>query len=219
MNDKKMSGLICLIITLVVIGCGKQATTEAEKIDSAELKKVALLEAEFLAGMDSIKLQAELDSIKAAMALWTVGTFVDNFGDPTKDKFLTSKVEGTFSNSATTMSELYVEVLLTKKNGAIFLHEYALTRPAVKPISSMQIQMKNEAGKTQIVNSSGEWSQDGGLKIPNHIGDFYIGNYDKFRKFLLSSNGEIKVVIFDDYSSSYSFRINTKGLKDAYNSL
>lgn len=56
---------------------------------------------------------------------WTLEYYVDEFDEPTDEAFLYAKnISGTFSNSATTDSNLYVELVLDKENFGIFLYEY-----------------------------------------------------------------------------------------------
>ena len=43
---------------------------------------------------------------------WKLGTFNNEFGEPTKNKFIKASVLGSFSNSATSNEYLYVEILL-----------------------------------------------------------------------------------------------------------
>ena len=95
----------------------------------------------FLDGMtleEMIALQSELetrisDAKNAAGAsdptntgIWEVRYYVDEFNNPTTEGYITTKdyVVGTFSNSATTNSELYVIWLIDKSDVAIKLVEY-----------------------------------------------------------------------------------------------
>ncbi|HLT71100.1 MAG TPA: hypothetical protein VKZ75_00545 [Cyclobacteriaceae bacterium] len=151
---------------------------------------------------------------------WKLGAFVDQFGDPTDEKYVRTEVEGVFKNSATSGSNLFVEVLLDKTSAGIFLHEYSRTRPAEKLIGGAQIQMKNSANQKIVINTSGEWNQSGGIRIDNYIGE-YVQNYDfsKFKSFIQKSKGQIKVVIFDDYSSVYSFSIDATGFTKEFSQL
>lgn len=50
---------------------------------------------------------------------WENRTYVDEFGDPTTDKFSNVIVEGTFSNSATINSKLFVSVKMSPSEGGI----------------------------------------------------------------------------------------------------
>ncbi|MBP8640443.1 MAG: hypothetical protein KBI01_06035 [Oscillospiraceae bacterium] len=58
--------------------------------------------------------------------LWGQSYYVDNFNQPTDETFICNTVTlvGTFSNSATTNSALYANVLVDGENIAIMLYEY-----------------------------------------------------------------------------------------------
>lgn len=57
---------------------------------------------------------------------WIIRYYVDEFNQPTDEPYVINKshIQGTFSNSATTNSRLYVELLVDKGNVCIFLYEY-----------------------------------------------------------------------------------------------
>lgn len=70
--------------------------------------------------------------------IWSVSYYVDDFGEPTKEKYIknTQLISGYFSNTATQNSDLNVKILITdKSNIDIMLYEYARNNP-VKAISS-----------------------------------------------------------------------------------
>lgn len=58
--------------------------------------------------------------------VWEVQYYVDDFNQPTDDGFVTNKnyFVGQFSNSATTNSQLYVQVLADGTDVVFFLYEY-----------------------------------------------------------------------------------------------
>jgi hypothetical protein len=199
------------LIVLLISSCQGPPRESVNHIDSAAIKRQ----------QDSIvqarKQQVE-DSLSAVVAQmfgkWEVGAFVDNFGDATNGKFVSTFVEGEFSNSATTSSYLFVQVIMDRESAGIFLREYQASSPPQKFSESVQIQMKNERGKTLLFNTSGEWNQSGGIKVVNNIAGYYHWNFRKFRDFLKNSNGKVKCVIFDKYSSVYRFTLNSVGLAE-----
>lgn len=70
--------------------------------------------------------------------IWTVGHYVDEFGEPTKQGYITnsSSIKGAFSNTATQDSKLNVNFLISDStNISIQLYEYAGNNP-VKAHSS-----------------------------------------------------------------------------------
>lgn len=143
---------------------------------------------------------------------WTINSFVDEFGEPGKDKFVQTTTYGTFSNSATANSYLKAEILITTKNAGIFLHEYHDNEPAQKFIGTGTIRLKNQDAKDITIYSYSEWSRTGGLLISDD-------NYKKLKAFILNSTGAIKVVVYDEYSSVYNFSFDISGFANNYREL
>jgi hypothetical protein len=143
---------------------------------------------------------------------WQQGSFVDEFGDAEKGKFIKTFTVGTFTNSATSKETLYVQLLFTLKNAGLFLHEYGSDHPAEKFIGSGKIRLKNDQGKELTVFSYSEWNQEGGISVSGE-------NYRKLRDFLSASKGSVKVVVYDDYSSTYNFVIDGTSFAKSFSSL
>ena len=64
--------------------------------------------------------------------IWTVGYYVDDFGEPTKEGYIrnTSHISGLFSNTATQNSDLNVGFLISNSSDiSIMLYEYARNNP------------------------------------------------------------------------------------------
>lgn len=85
------------------------------------------------------------------LGTWKVNHYVDDFGAPTKDGYITTEtpIAGTFSNSATQDSELLVALLIEKNlSMAIQLYEYARNNP-VKAYGSdsYDIKVRDKDGK------------------------------------------------------------------------
>lgn len=83
---------------------------------------------------------------------WTKGSYVDEFKEETGEYFAANidYIEGTFSNSATNGSKLYVQVIADKEDVAFMLYEYG--RNQVKNANSRyndkyNITMKDSAGR------------------------------------------------------------------------
>src|SRR5690554_5110664 len=85
-------------------------------------------ERDFLASLDS----SSTETRYKLNGLWDVNTFVDNFGDATNDKYISTNIVGKFSNSATANEILYVKIIMTKSSAGIFLHQYSADKPAQK---------------------------------------------------------------------------------------
>jgi hypothetical protein len=86
--------------------------------------------------------------------MWTNTFYVDDFGNPTKDGYIvnTSLITGTFSNSATTNSDLNVKFLISNSNDiSIILYEYAGNNP-VKSYGSTEYSVLVLDNKGQKLN-------------------------------------------------------------------
>lgn len=201
---------VVILLAVLCFSCEKKVA-DTSYVDSVRRTADSL---KLQKANDSIALVKAKEELNAIFGKWEVKSFVDNFGDPTKEQYLISFIEGKFSNSATSNSYLFVEVLITKKSAGIFLKEYDVARPPQKFSGSVQIQMKNEKDEKLILNTSGVWNQTGGIRLDNNIGDYYHGTFKKFKDFIAKSSGPIKVVIFDDYSSVYNFSITPADFSD-----
>lgn len=143
---------------------------------------------------------------------WTLSSFVDDFGDDTKNKFIETTTEGTFSNSATMNSFLGVRILFTKKNIGLFMHEYNYGRSPESFIGDGSIMMKNSDGVVVKGYTGNKWNNGGGIAINGN-------SYTRIKNFLMKSKGEIKVNVKDDYSSTYDFTINADGFAEKFKEL
>jgi len=162
-------------------------------------KSVSTLEVE------AIK-EAELYKFKHA---WDCGTFVNEFGEPTNKKYIYIDIIGSFSNSATTNSICPVHFLVNKRGTiGIFLYEYG-RKEAAYFIGEGKLLMKNAKGEVCKGTITDKWSQGGGLRI----------NSSNVISFLKRSSGFIKVVIRDEYSSEYRFKINANGFTEMWNKI
>lgn len=151
-----------------------------------------------------------------SMGIWRVYYYVDDWGDPTDQPYVTnnSYIRGTFSNSATEGSALNVDFLIDKNNIAIRLYEYAGRNP-VKAYADTNytIQMKDKNGSTYTISAR---EREGGdrLFIKTQKG------YDLFIK-ALKQKGKLKFLIErDGRLDKYSFAIDdTSGFEAAYKKL
>jgi hypothetical protein len=140
---------------------------------------------------------------------WEVYNFINNSNDETDKQYILFHTEGVFSDSNTSESNLIVEVLFTKTASGIFLHKYDSSNSPLTFKEGAKIDLKNEFGGTLNFYSNYKWNQEGGLRVSGTA-------CKKFRDYLDQSFGEVKVVIENNYSSSYKFTINTTGFSEAY---
>lgn len=163
------------------------------------------------------RLEEKQDSIRQAQIIyenrpWKKNVFVDEFGVKTGSEYILTSVEGDFSNTATHRSDLFVNIIVTNRNVGILLYEYSKDRPAVKFIGSGSIMLRNSINERVTVETVREWGQSGGLLV----GGIHSSN---FKRFIENSEGEIQVVIQDNYSSIYRFSIDATGFEEEYEKL
>lgn len=149
------------------------------------------------------------------LGIWSVKYYVDDFGDKTKKGYISNfnKIDGQFSNSATTNSRLKVEILLdSSEESAIRLYEYAGNHP-VKAYSvtsySILVKDKNGAKYTlDAVNGSDRLLLSASSSNKLHS--------------ILKLGGIVSFVVVesDNRINNYSFSIkNADGYNNAYTSL
>lgn len=74
--------------------------------------------------LDGLETSSPSPSVKSG---WDIYSYVDEFDNPTDDWYISNieYLKGTFSNSATTKSDLEAMFLIDDEDVAIFLYEYA----------------------------------------------------------------------------------------------
>jgi len=95
--------------------------------------------------------------------MWSIGYYVDEFGEPTKQRYIknTTSLKGTFSNTATQNSKLNVDFLIDDSSKiSIMFYEYAGNNPVKSNAqmgTSYHVLMQDKDGKRfelRAVNSS-----------------------------------------------------------------
>lgn len=213
-----MKAKIALLLFWIVLQL-PSCTSEQNRSSNLTQKSAeqAILDSLANARQDSIK-KAEAELKEIANRPWKAGYFTNEYGEQTKEKFIMTSVIGEFSNSATSNEFLLAEVLVKKTAAGIFLHEYNAQNPPQKFVGTARIKLKNSDGKELEIFSSSPWNQGGGILISNFTLVEGAESYDfsGFRNFIKKSEGEIKVVIYDEYSSSYRFSIKSKGFVEEF---
>jgi len=134
-----------------------------------------------------IKEKARLDSIKLAninnLGIWNIDHYVDDFGAATKEPYISTFVTGTFSNSATTNSELNVRLLIDKDDIRIQLYEYAGNHP-IKGEGLIMFKIRDKNNKEYNLRAHN--SDYGNTTIESE--------YNKLFKNILLLGGNIKFV-------------------------
>ncbi len=145
---------------------------------------------------------------------WEISNYVDDFGDKTKEKYVRQSAFGSFSNSATTNSDLVVGILIDKKNIRFQLKEYGR-----HPVNSGSINFKMKRNDSIIGKFTMSAYDYGYIQFPDW--DSNKNNEIKKLKKTLLQGGEIKFHgEINSYSrSTYNFILNCDYLKNALKEL
>lgn len=144
---------------------------------------------------------------------WETGAYTDEFGLPTGDKYIGADCYGTFSNSATTNSNLYAFVQIDKENIGIMLWEY--NRNLVKGTYDYEyydITILDENGTKHYFTGT----------IYKSSSRVYFKDSDRNSVLnILKNNDSVKIYLKSTkYSvSTYLFTVNTKGFTSIYNTI
>lgn len=95
-------------------------------------------------------LRDSTEALRRSESSWALQHYVDDFGDATEDAYLSRTVSGTFSNSATTNSELNVKFLVEKGKVSIKLYEYGdnVVNGSQSYPDEYEIKVRNDQGET-----------------------------------------------------------------------
>lgn len=150
---------------------------------------------------------------------WEIDNYIDDWGDDTEDQYLRTIVNGTFSNSATTGSDLQADVFFDKDHFWFRLLEYSGdTTPTIYSTGHILIMLKIGDSKYDTTLPIAEAGSNN---------DIYLKNYYKLFPILLNAlkNEEpeikIKIAILNDYASpqEFNFIISGTGFNKLYNKL
>lgn len=152
-------------------------------------------------------------------AEWKIGNVVDDFGDPTGEKFVYTFVDGTFSNSATASSPCFIRVLaqyevkpFPKEKWVFEIHEYDLNNPVnnFSSSSDASIKFKDDSGKVYSYDTKN-------FKYANYW-NILAGTKGLEFTNLLFNNQNIKAAVVCE-STRYNFEIPTSGARDVLTSV
>lgn len=138
---------------------------------------------------------------------WFVGNYVDDFGDETGKKFLTTGYKlGTFSNSATTDDRLLWRLMIDESSVAIELLEYGSY--LVRAVNKEEYSIKVKDEDNEICTFYGY----------NFSDRVRIG-YSDIEPFLhlFATKNNLRIILAGEYYSSYKLgTISTEGFKELY---
>ena len=144
---------------------------------------------------------------------WELGEFVDEFNRPTGNKYVSTTVSGTFSNSATTNSDLYASVQVTSSDIAIMLWEYgSYLVKGTYDTNNYSITVLDQNGAKHYLSGT---MHKNGTRV-------YLSSSDREDLLsLLQTSGTLSFYLeFSKYSrSTYLFSVETDGFSSLYSEL
>lgn len=154
------------------------------------------------------------DSIRLAnvnnLGIWEVRYFVDDFGERTKEGYITTKksIYGTFSNTATQNSDLRVDfIIASEKSVAVQLYEYNGNNPVKGYKDTYRVLVQDGSGERHTLSAS-NWDSD---RLSFSRTSYGKGKSDAEKMFdilLKGGNIKFKIVDSDRSSTEYNFAIS-----------
>ncbi len=140
--------------------------------------------------------------------LWKLEQFVDEFGDKVGEKYCTLPyVKGAFSNTATSGSNMFAKLFITKDRILFKLLEYDDV-----PV------IGDDYFTILVKDSKGHKSTLIGKQAGEHIviSDYYDSDDFVLFKSLLKKGGKMQFVLKGEYESKYRFTMNVDGYVDIF---
>lgn len=188
--------------------CGDSYTEAIPKTDKHEYtseitKKATVSETGIKTFTCSVCGDSYTETIEKVKSNWKTGTYVDEFGDSTDSNYIIGTFTGTFSNTATTKSDLTVFVYLEPTLDAIQfrLVEYGSNIAEFDSYDSATLKTKDSSGNVKEYDL-----------IP--YGDLYSLDVSLVQSVV--TNEELSFVITEG-SSTYWFSTDNLGLSDLLN--
>lgn len=195
---------ICIFATICVnlIGCSS-SETKIDNIDTQSTETSSTTSEE-----DSVSDVSNDVSESSAGNSWKVKNYVDEFNDPTDEKYISYVGVGTFSNTATTDSTLVLSVLY---DGSLYvkLYEYgsSLVTNSYSHSVEYTVMVKDEDG--QKSEYEGTMYSDSGDRVK-------IWGSELIEKFKSNKTLKFHIVNNDRPTTTYDFTIDTSGFKEVY---
>ena len=153
---------------------------------------------------------------------WKINYYVDDFGDKTNTGYITNitPIIGTFSNSATTNSDLSVRILVSDSSSVdIILNEYGTMR--VKAYSAQAYSVKIKLDDNSVATCWAHMDKNSDrLSVDSKVN--FWGNPKGESKLhnILMNNNDISIVIKEPNSlTEYKFSFENIGYSNIYNNL
>ena len=139
---------------------------------------------------------------------WFVGETVDEFGDSTGSTFCYTTCMGTFTNSATSGSDLAAGVYYVSSRQVFLFRLLEYNKTDATYLSSSDISIKCKVDEYVFDDTLLGEAPNGYLILPSNN-----NSYKKIYDYLIEGK-EVRTVIYID-NSKYSFDISGNGFKDA----
>ena len=147
-----------------------------------------------------------IDKIKSD---WSIVNEVDKFGDKTSSENVSGLFKGSFSNSATSGSDLHVYVYYSRQypeTTLMYLVEYGSHPAMFDGYDTVTLEIKDDNGKVSSYNMTS-------------LSQGFLASTDKSLSNTIKNNKESKIVItaVSKYGSTprtYSFKVNNIGLSE-----
>ena len=153
--------------------------------------------------------------------IWTTGNYLDEFGEKTGEKFVTNKnyIRGLFSNTATTDSDLNVEILVDENTFCIMLYEYE--KYLVKSVGSTKYNVHIKYGDKKLSFSDVPIYTDR-ITIGTTLSNFKskVEEFEKLRD-IFKKGYDLQFVIYESGRSTtqYSFTVPSSNFYYEYTEL
>lgn len=163
--------------------------------------------------LDSIQ-KVKQDSIRRAniheLGIWKIGEYVDDFGEPTGEKFLYANVLGVFSNSATARNILGVKVKVFN-DGSIGLYYDEYNDGTYENEKIRNIKIVNKEARKVYESLWDAWNPDDCLFDNDESSPRESMTLEE----VLTKEGEYEFYINLKYNTKYQFIINSNYLENA----
>lgn len=163
--------------------------------------------------LDSIQ-KVKQDSIRRAniheLGIWKIGKYVDDFGEPTGEKFLYANVLGVFSNSATARDILGVKVNVFN-DGSIGLYYDEYNDGTYENEKIRNIKIVNKEARKVYESLWDVWNPDDCLFDNDESSPRESMTLEE----VLTKEGEYEFYINLKYNTKYKFIINSNYLENA----
>lgn len=206
-----MKTLLIAFISILLVSC---SGVSVERYNSIKVE-LDSLKSEIQKYKDKYGELSISDNEYGKFGIWKINCYVDEWGEKTTKRYISTELNGTFSNSATTNSDLMVLILIDKESIRIQLHEYGNNHP-IKDKGFLNFKAKDKDGNIYEFKTYN--AKDGNNTVVNMEYEFD----DTIVRNLLLKGGEIKFVgcssgsVLDEYKFNI---INADYLSEAISNI